>query len=131
MHLRQTLEILRRHHLIAKPSKCQWGATSLTYLGHQVGHWKVLVPECRVEAIRKFQQPRTKSELRAFLGTVGYYRRFIRNFSSQAIPLTEATKNAAPNVVAWNITMNDEGHPIYLTICHISLGFIPTLTSPN
>ena len=37
MHLRQTLERLRQHNLTAKPSKCQWGATSLTYLGHLVG----------------------------------------------------------------------------------------------
>lgn len=46
VHLRQTLERLRQYQLTAKPSKCQWGASSLTYLGHVVGHGKVCVPEC-------------------------------------------------------------------------------------
>ena len=33
-HLRQALERLRKHGLTAKPGKCEWGASSLTYLGH-------------------------------------------------------------------------------------------------
>ena len=49
----------------------------------------------------------TKSDLRAFLGTVGYYRKFIPEYSSRAFPLTEATKKAAPNIVVWNVMLFD------------------------
>ena len=47
-HLRQVLERLRMHGLTAKESKCEWGASSLTYLGQVVGEGKVSVPEARV-----------------------------------------------------------------------------------
>lgn len=104
-HLRQVLERLRKHGLTAKPAKCEWGAASLIYLGYMVGQGKVSVPEARVVALRNFQKPVTKSDLRAFLGTVGYYRRFIPDFAQHAYPLTEATKKAAPNIVVWSDIM--------------------------
>ena len=88
-HLRQVLDRLRAHGLTAKESKCEWGASSVTYLGHVVGEGKVSVPEARVAAIRNFKKPHTKSDLRAFLGTVGYYRKFIRDYAQVAHPLTE------------------------------------------
>ena len=100
-HLRQVLDRLRKHGLTAKPSKCEWGASSLTYLGQVVGEGKVSVPEARVAAIRNFRKPHSKSDLRSFLGTVGYYRKFIRDYSKIAHPLTEATKKSAPNVLCW------------------------------
>ena len=121
-HLRQVLERLRKHGLTAKPVKCEWGAASLIYLGYMVGHGKVSVPEARVVALRNFQKPVTKTDLRAFLGTVGYYRRFIQDFAQRAYPLTEATKKAAPNIVVWNDCM-------YIAFCYLcnvaSVVFIP------
>ena len=106
-HLRQVLERLRTHGLTAKESKCEWGASSLTYLGQVVGEGKVSVPEARVVAIRNFRKPHTKSDLRSFLGTVGYYRKFNRDYSMIAHTLTEATKKSAPNVLHWSNVMYD------------------------
>ena len=60
VHLRIVLERLRKNGLTAKPSKCEWGASSLTYLGHVVGAGKVSIPEARVDAIRNFRRPVTK-----------------------------------------------------------------------
>ena len=60
-----------------------------------------------MEDIQNFQKPKTKSDLRAFLGTTGYYRRFICDYATHAFSLTEATKNVAPNVIAWNSAMID------------------------
>ena len=106
-HLKQVLDRLRKFHITAKPSKCEWGAQSLLYLGHAVGLGKISVPEARVTALRNFRKPVTKADLRAFLGTIGYYRRFVPQFSQRAVPLTEATKKAAPNVLAWSDSMYD------------------------
>ena len=128
IHLKQTLERLRKHKLTAKPAKCQWGASSLSYLGHIVGRGKVSVPESRVEAIRNFQKPKTKSDLRAFLGTIGYYRRFIQDYSAHAFPLTEATKNAAPNNLVWNIIMIDAFQYLCNALSDVSVLFLPTLS---
>ena len=70
-----------------------------------IGQGKVSVPEARVAALRNFQKPVTKTDLRAFLGTVSYYRRFIPDFVQHAYPLMEATKKAVPNIVVWNDAM--------------------------
>ena len=46
----------------------------------------------KVEAIQKWPQPRNVHDVRQFLGVAGYYRRFIRNYSLIALPLTELLK---------------------------------------
>ena len=46
-------------------------------------------------------RPRTKKEVRTFLGMVGYYRQFIRNFAELAEPLTQLTKKAEPEDIHW------------------------------
>ena len=43
----------------------------------------------------------TKTDIRAFLGLVGYYRQFINNFSLLAVPLSDLTKKDRPDQVAW------------------------------
>ena len=62
-----------------KPAKCKWGSASLTFLGHTVGRGKVSTPDHRVEAIRNHVRPVTKKDVQSFIGTTGYYRKFIPN----------------------------------------------------
>ena len=59
-HLREVLERLRQHKLMAKPSKCVWAAEKLEYLGHIVGGGMVAAPQARVVAIKNFRKPVTK-----------------------------------------------------------------------
>ena len=61
-----------------------------------------------MEALKHFKKPKTKSDLRAFLGIIGYYHRFVPGFAQKAYPLTEATKNIAPNIIKWSIDMSEE-----------------------
>ena len=72
-----------------------------------MGKGKVSIPKLRVEALRTFRKPRVKKELKSYLGTLGYYRRFIPGFSSVALPLTEATKMKSPNKLVWTKPMED------------------------
>ena len=51
-YIEEVLAVLRRFGLTAKSVKCQWGAKSLIYLGHEVGRGKVSVPAVKVKAIR-------------------------------------------------------------------------------
>ena len=127
-HLRQVLDRLRKHGLTAKPSKCEWGASSLTYLGQVVGEGKVSVPEARVAAIRNFRKPHSKSDLRSFLGTVGYYRKFIRDYSKIAHPLTEATKKSAPNILCWCTVMYDAFVVLCNCLCDFSVLTLPKVS---
>ena len=57
--------------------------------------------ECKVLAVQKFAQPRTKKQVRSFLGLCGYYRKFIPEFSTVASPLSDLTKKNMPKSVKW------------------------------
>ena len=93
--------------MTAKPTKCEWVASQLLYLGHVIVKGYVSVPEARVSAIKNFKHPVTKRDMHAFLGMVGYYRRFIPQFSVQAQPLTAATIKCAPLCISWSVEMKD------------------------
>lgn len=60
----------------------------MTYLGKVVGQGQVRPVRAKVLAIDGFPTPSTKRELMRFLGMVGYYRGFCRNFSTVVAPLT-------------------------------------------
>ena len=58
--------------------------------------------DCEVKAVKEYERPKTKKQVRAFLGLCGYYRRFIPSFSTVANSLTELTRKDKENVVKWN-----------------------------
>ncbi|GFW95438.1 retrovirus-related Pol polyprotein from transposon 297 [Trichonephila clavipes] len=51
--------------------------------------------EIKVQAVLEFPTPRTKTQIRAFLGIAGYYQKYINLFSVIAAPLTDALKGRA------------------------------------
>ncbi len=101
-HIHTVLSKLEELGLRAKPEKCEWAKASCTYLGHVIGRGHINPEEAKVESIRDFKQPKTKTDLRAFLGLVGYYRRFIPHFAKKTLLMTDGTKKAAPNIVQWS-----------------------------
>ncbi len=100
-HLRLVFSSLKAAGLTRRPEKCQFGRTSLEFLGHHLGNGRISVPESRIMALAGYKRPRTKKQLRAFLGTANYYRKFIPNFHQDSAKLTPATSKAALSVVEW------------------------------
>ncbi|XP_061176104.1 uncharacterized protein LOC133185059 [Saccostrea echinata] len=99
--IQNLLQSLRAAHLTVKPSKCFIGYRSLECLGHIAGNEELRPLPDKVSAIHNFSQPSTKKQVRSFLGLVGFYRKFIPNFSAVASPLTDLTKKGQPNKVTW------------------------------
>ena len=69
-------------------AKSEFCHANLTFLGHIVGQGQVKPVEAKVEAISDFPVPTSKRQLMRFLGVAGYYRKFCKNFSAIAEPLT-------------------------------------------
>ena len=76
IHLQQVLELLRKHQLFLKETKCSFSQASLEYLGHIISGKGVSTDPSKVSAMLQWPQPTSFIELRAFLGLTGYYRRF-------------------------------------------------------
>ena len=75
-------------------------------MGHIVGSGEISPHPDTIEKIRLANPPRTKKEVRAFIGLTGYYRNYIPNYAAIAVPLTDLTKNGQPNVVVWGDGQN-------------------------
>ncbi|KAA3470401.1 RNA-directed DNA polymerase-like protein [Gossypium australe] len=86
-HLRTVLQILRDNQLYAKFSKSEFWHKEVGFLGHIVLGDGIRVDLSKISAIVDWKPPRNVSEIRSFLGMVGYYRRFVKGFSIIATPM--------------------------------------------
>ena len=87
-HLRTVLQVLREKQLYAKLSKCEFFQTEIGFLGHVINQYGIKMESSKVDAVLKWPAPKNIHELRSFLGLAGYYRRFVRDFSKVASPLS-------------------------------------------
>ena len=91
--MRSVLHLLRDHQLYTKFSKCEFWLTEVRFLGHMVSVSGVSVDLEKVEVVMSWERPKSVFKIRSFLGLVGYYRRFIEDFSLLAEPMTRLTQN--------------------------------------
>ncbi|GFX03086.1 retrovirus-related Pol polyprotein from transposon 297 [Trichonephila clavipes] len=94
-HMETVLQRIKRVKLTIKPSKCKFAQQNVKFLGHIVGQGFRTPSEIKVQAVLEFPTPRTKTQIRAFLGIAGYYQKYINLFSVIAAPLTDALKGRA------------------------------------
>ena len=91
--MREVLQILREQRLYAKLEKCDLVRKEVEFLGHLLGEDGLRQETGKVQSIKDWKTPKEKSEVRAFLGLAGYYRKFLKGFSEVARPLTDLTRD--------------------------------------
>ena len=125
-HLRMVVQALSEHGLTLKSDKCVFGKTHLEYLGHWIGCGTAAVPEHRATAMAEFIRPRTRKQLKSFLGTVSYYRRFVQNLAQYSAHLSPHTSKLSPNVVVWSEGMMEAFQHLRVSLVKLCVLTIPS-----
>ncbi|MFZ2538957.1 MAG: reverse transcriptase family protein, partial [Oscillospiraceae bacterium] len=100
-HIRDVLQRLKDANLTANRSKSQFAKNKIKILGHVLEDGKILPDPEKTKAISEFPTPRTKKQVKAFVGLANFYRSFVNNFAEIARPLTDLTRRDLPDKVQW------------------------------
>ena len=90
--LKKVMSKLREANFKMNRSKCSFGETRLEYLGHIVSKAGIEPNPEKIDSILQIPAPTSKREVQSFLGMVGYYRKFIENYSKIVFPILETIK---------------------------------------
>ncbi|KAH0638002.1 hypothetical protein KY289_037917 [Solanum tuberosum] len=90
-YLRIILQVLKDYQLYAKFSKCEFWLRYVAFLGHIVSSKGIEVDPKKTDAVKSWPRPLTPTDIRSFLSSASYYRRFVEGFSSIASPLPTMT----------------------------------------
>ena len=91
-HLERVFQKLAENGLKLKPSKCEHSRQSLSYLGHIISEDGISKNPEKISAVVEWPPPTNVKELRQFLGFIGYYRRFVKDFAKIISPLNSLLK---------------------------------------
>ena len=103
--LRRVFTLLQDHGLVINLEKCQFGVSSIVFLGHQVSTKGVFPLPSKVKAITDFPQPTFRKQLE-YIGMLNFYHHFVPNIASNLRPLYQAmSKKPKPKILKWTPDM--------------------------
>ena len=101
--LKQIFLRFRKHNLFIKASKCFFGYKELDFVGKVVSEAGLKMSRTKIQSVLDFPIPTVGKQLKSFLGTVNYFRDFIRNQSSLVKPLHDLISDySKTRKIVWN-----------------------------
>ena len=95
-NVRTVLQRLSDAGIKVHPSKCEFDKKEISYLGHIIDEDGIRPSHTKLKAIIDAPRPKTRSEVKAFLGMINFYRKFIRNIANIIQPLNDLTSSKIP-----------------------------------
>ena len=95
-NLRAVLARCEETNLVLNWEKCHFMVQEGIVLGHRISARGIEVDKVKIEAIEKLPPPSSVKGIRSFLGHAGFYRRFIKDFSQIAKPLSNLLVHGIP-----------------------------------
>jgi hypothetical protein len=99
--LAELFQRISQANLTIRPTKCFFGFTNVSFIGHTVSDGQIQPHPDKIEQIQNAECPKTKKQVRSFLGMIGFYRKYMPNFAAIAVPLTDLTKKGKSNQIIW------------------------------
>ena len=129
-HLRQIFTLLSSNGLIIQKSKCIFGVQELEYLGHLITVEGVRPLPSRIEVIRNFPTPDSRSSLQRFLGMINFYHRFLPTIASQLAPLHAASSGRGKELT-WTTECQKAFENAKAALAHATLLHHPKANAPT
>lgn len=117
VNLKKVFEKLRASNLKVQLDKSEFLHKECAFLGHIVSTDGIKPNPEKIEVIKNFPIPKTQKQIKSFLGLLGYYRKFIQDFSKLTKPFTECLKKGRKIIlndkylktfeICKNLLMND------------------------
>ena len=90
--LEEVFRRIRGAKLKLRPDKCVLLQKEATFLGHVVSAKGIKLDPKKLKAVKNWEAPRNLKEVRAYVGFISYYRRYIKDFSVTARALHALTR---------------------------------------
>lgn len=90
--LELVLKRLSEHNIRINVNKCEFLKDKISYCDYEIGEDGIRKELKKIETVREMPRPKNLTELRAFIGLINYYGRFIKNLSNLLRPLNDLLK---------------------------------------
>jgi hypothetical protein len=122
-HVKQVLQRLRDHRLYTKVSKCSFHQQRVKFLGYVVDDQGTSMDTERTEIIRDWPEPKSAQEIQVFLGFTGFFRKFIRNFSTITASLSKMLKGD-PGIGSRGFKLTPEARKAFKELCEAFISLL-------